>query len=150
MELWRPKMDGCLRDPATDVARRVRGTAGGDRLSVDYPVSTHTASLSTLNALFNATVSEDATFGSIDLNDFYLGTPLPEPSYIRIYMSTFSDAVISRLGLRPFFKTDKSGKELVLFRIDKTMYGLKEAGILSNEKVVIVEVGLVGFDLFFK
>ena len=77
------KMDAYLRDPATDVTHRVRGTAGGDRLNVDYPVSTYTASLSTLNVIFNATVSEDATFGSIDLTDFYLGTPLPEPSFIR-------------------------------------------------------------------
>ena len=68
---------GDLRDPESGVLRRVRGTAGGDRLPVSYNVSTNTASLSLVNILFNATVSEDAIVGTLDLTDFYLGTPFP-------------------------------------------------------------------------
>jgi hypothetical protein len=73
---------GHLRDIASDVDRRVRGTAGGDRLAVSIPVSTPTASYPSLNCIVNAVVSEDSYFGSVDLIDYYLGTPNPNPPFL--------------------------------------------------------------------
>ena len=61
------------------ITRRARGTAGGDRAFVDHPVSTNTAPMMGVNCLFHATVSEDAFFGTLDLTDFYLGSPMPSP-----------------------------------------------------------------------
>ncbi len=73
---------GHLRDIVSDVDRRVRGTVCGDRLSVSCPVSTAVASTSPLvNCIFNAIVSEYAYFGTVDLTDFYLGTPNPNPPF---------------------------------------------------------------------
>jgi hypothetical protein len=43
---------------------------------------------------------------------------------------------LSRLSLLPFIKQDKAGKPYIVFRIEKTMYGLKEAGKLSNLRLV--------------
>jgi hypothetical protein len=89
-----------------------------------------------VNILFNSVVSDDASFGTIDLTDFYLGTPLPVPQFIKIYVHQFSPHVLSSLSLLPFLKLDGKGKKFILFRIDKTMYGLKESGKLSNTRVV--------------
>jgi hypothetical protein len=81
-------------------------------------------------------VSDDAFFGSVDLSDFYLGTDLNPSQFIKIFTHQFSSNVLSRLNLLPFLKTNPSGKAYIVFRIDKTMYGLKEAGKLSNLRLV--------------
>jgi hypothetical protein len=138
-EKWSPAsllLPGPQRCYTTGVDRRVRGTAGGDRLPSSCPPSTQVASLPTVNILFNSVVSDDAFFGSIDLSDFYLGTDLDPPQYIKIFTQQFSPAVLSRLHLLPFIQTNPSGKTYIVFRIEKTMYGLKEAGKLSNLRLV--------------
>ena len=81
--------------------------------------------------MFNSVVSDDAFFGTLDLTEFYLGTPLDTPQYIKIYTNLFSPQVLSRLSLLPFVQKDNKGKAYILFRIDKTMYGLKEAVSLA-------------------
>ena len=133
-------LPGPSRSLWTDVERRVRGTAGGDRLLSSCPPSTETASLTALNCVLNSVVSDDAFFGTIDLTDFYLGTPVTLPlsqrQYIRIDVDTYSPAVLSRLSLYPFIRTGSAGKRYVVFRIDQTMYGLKEAGKLSQLRLV--------------
>jgi hypothetical protein len=103
---WSPSsvlLPGPSRSLWTDVERRVRGTAGGDRLLSSCPPSTETASLTALNCVLNSVVSDDAFFGTIDLTDFYLCTPVTLPisqrQYIRIDVDTYSPAVLSRLSL---------------------------------------------------
>jgi hypothetical protein len=87
-------------------------------------------------------VSDDAFSGTIDLTDFHLGTPSPHPhpQFIKIYLASYSYSpeVLSRLRLHPFIQTDKHNKEYIIFRADKTLYGLKlkEAGKLSNLQLV--------------
>jgi hypothetical protein len=138
-EKWSP---ACLLIPGpqrcyTTGVDRVRGTAGGDRLPSSCPPSTQVASLPTVNILFNSVVSDDAFFGSVDLSDFYLGTDLDPPQFIKIFTHQFSSHVLSScLNLLPFLKTSPSGKAYIVFRIDKTMYVLKEAGKLSNLRLV--------------
>ena len=60
----------------------VAPTAGGcDRLPSSCPPSTAVAvaSLYAVNICLNSVVSENAFFGTVDLTDFYLGTPVPLP-----------------------------------------------------------------------
>jgi hypothetical protein len=57
-------LPGHHRSLDTGVARRVRGTAGGDRLLPSCPPSQHVASLPTVNILFNSIVSSSAFFGT--------------------------------------------------------------------------------------
>ena len=108
-EKWSPAAllrPGHLRDITSDVDRRVRGTAGGDRLSVD-------------------------------ITDYYLGTPNPNPPFIKVYTDQYPPEVLLRLRLSPFTKKDRrTGRPYVLFRADKTIYGLKESGKLSNNRLV--------------
>ena len=47
----------------------------------------HTADLETSRTLLNCMISENAKWTTIDLTDFYLGTPLPHPEYISIPIS---------------------------------------------------------------
>ena len=41
-----------------------------------------------------------------------------------------------RLSLAPFIRFDAKGKRFVNFRIDQTMYGLKESGQLSQRRLI--------------
>jgi hypothetical protein len=142
-EKWSPSsllLPGSDRSYDTDVDRRVRGTAGGDCLESSVPSSTLVASLSCVNILFNSVVvSSDAFFGrTVDLTDFYLESPLATPQFLKIYTNLYSPEVLSRLSLLPFIKQDKAGKNYITFRIDKTMYGLKEAGKVFNLRLVSI------------
>ena len=73
---------------ANKVTRRVRGTAGGDRIDFPYSVSSSTASMTCFKMLCNDTVSSDSNLGSADATDFYLGADLPSPQSIKIYCDT--------------------------------------------------------------
>jgi hypothetical protein len=121
--LLRPGPSRSLTD---DMSRRVRGTAGGDRLPSSCPPSTGVASLNAVNIALNAVVSEDAFFGTADLTDFYLGIPVTLPisqrQFIRIEIDSYSPAVLSRLSLLPFIRSGRNGKRFVIFCIDQTMY----------------------------
>jgi hypothetical protein len=77
-EKWTPSAllrSGPSRSLTDVVSRRVRGTAGGDRLPSSCP-STDVASLTAVNIALNSVVSDNAFFGTADLTDFYLGTPV--------------------------------------------------------------------------
>ena len=97
-EKWFPSAllrPGDRRDIVSDVDRRMRGTAGGDRLTVSSLVSTAVVSHPLVNCLFNAVVSEDAHFGTVDLTDFYLGTTNPNPPFIKIFPDPYPPEVLS-------------------------------------------------------
>jgi hypothetical protein len=57
---------------------RVRLTVGGDRLDFSGDVTTSTAEITTFKILINSTLStEDAAMTMMDINNYYLSTPLP-------------------------------------------------------------------------
>ncbi len=59
---------------------RVRGTVGGNLLDAPYDVSVsaRTASLDVVKMLLHSTILDNKKWFTIDIKDFYLGTPLPE------------------------------------------------------------------------
>jgi hypothetical protein len=63
---------------------RTRATIGGDRIDYPYSTTAITAELEAIKILLNAMISDNAQFFTIDLEDFYLGTSLPFPEFIRI------------------------------------------------------------------
>ena len=95
---------------AGSVERRVRGTAGGDRISFPYSVASPTASMTCFKMLLNDTVSSNSYLGSADASDFYLGADLPSPESIKIYVDTFDSATLDQLNFTPYIKTEPSGK----------------------------------------
>ncbi len=71
------KDDGALK-------LRTRTTIGGDQVDYPYNTTAVTAELEAIKILINAMISDNCAFATVDLEDFYLGTNLPHPEYIRI------------------------------------------------------------------
>jgi hypothetical protein len=124
-----------IKHKDSGIEYRVRGTCGGDR--VDYPgaVSSQTAAMTTIKLLLNAVVSEDAEWLTADIKDFYLGTPLPRTEYMRISMRHIPILIQKKYNI---YKSDAvyQSKGSVLVAIDKGMYGLPQAGLLAQQKLI--------------
>ncbi len=75
-------------------------------------------------------ISDDIPFATMDLKDFYLGTPLPHPEYIRIPTKFIPPKVIAFYKLREFLH-----KGALYCAVLKTHYGLPQAGALSQERL---------------
>ena len=62
-----------------------RLTVGGDRIVCPYDVSTPTSNLPTIKMLWNYVLSTPGSkFFTLDISNFYLGTPMDQPEYMRI------------------------------------------------------------------
>jgi hypothetical protein len=89
-----------------------------------------TAELEAIKLLINAMISDNAAFSTVDLEDFYLGTPLPHPEYIRIPVSFIPKKVMT------FYKlTGYVYKGAIFCMVLKTHYGLPQAGALSQQRL---------------
>jgi hypothetical protein len=87
---------------AGDIKFRTHATIGGDQVDYPYETTAVTANLESIKILFNAMISDDIQLATIDLEDFYLGTPLPHAEYIRIPMKFIPPKVIAFYKLQPF------------------------------------------------
>ncbi len=69
-----------------------------------YPYATRavTAEMEALKILLNCMISEDDQWSTIDLTDFYLGSDLPHPEYIRIQTDLIPPNVIGFFNLHQF------------------------------------------------
>ena len=86
----------------------------------------------------NAIVSSKSRFGTIDIKDFYLGADMPShdrPS-LKIYVDMYSASLLAELQLTEFVQLDKQGKPFVYADIVKTIAGLKQSGLLSQNRLV--------------
>jgi hypothetical protein len=109
---------------------RTRITIGGDRIIYPYETRAVTAEMEALKILLNCMISEDAQWSTIDLTDFYLGTDLPHPEYIRIQTSLIPPDVIDFFNLNKFID-----KQCMYCSVHKTHYGLPQAGALSQQRL---------------
>jgi hypothetical protein len=73
-------------------------------------------------------VSDNIQLTTVDLEDFYLGTPLPYPEYIRIPIKFIPTKAIYFYKLREYVH-----KGALYCAVLKTHYGLPQAGTLSQE-----------------
>ncbi len=83
-----------------------------------------------LKILLNVMISENAKWSTIDLTDFYLGTDLPHPEYIRIQAQLIPPSVVEFYQLDTYMRN----KALYCF-VHKTHYGLPQAGALSQQRL---------------
>lgn len=119
--------------PEKDDPYRIRWTAGGNLVYYDGNTSTKTADLTTVKILANSVISTpDARFATIDLKDFYLGTPMQpkDYAYMRIPIHLIPEHIMKLYNLEPLVKNGH-----VCVRIEKGMYGLPQAGIIANERL---------------
>jgi hypothetical protein len=90
----------CADRPEKAVAERVRWTVGGDRVQYDGSTNTETADLITVKTLINSTISTpNARAVCFDLKNFYPGTPMAEPEYIRVPIAMIPDEVMEYLNI---------------------------------------------------
>ncbi len=75
-------------------------------------------------------ISDNAAFSTVDLEDFYLGTSLPHPEYIRIPVTFIPKAVLDFYLLQPYLH-----KGALYCVVLKTHYGLPQAGALSQKRL---------------
>jgi hypothetical protein len=109
---------------------RTRDTIGGDQIDYPYNTTAVTANLENIKILLNAMISDNIQLSTIDLEDFYLGTPLPHPEYIRIPVRFIPPKVIAYYKLQEFIH-----KGALYCSVLKTHYGLPQAGALSQERL---------------
>jgi hypothetical protein len=109
---------------------RTRATIGGDRIDYPYTTTAITAELESIKLLLNAMISDNAAFSTVDLEDFYLGTDLPHPEFIRIPVTFIPKKVLLFYLLEQFIH-----KGALYCMVLKTHYGLPQAGALSQARL---------------
>jgi hypothetical protein len=87
----------CDYKPHKTEKERVRLTVGGDTLNYSGDVTTSTADITTFKILINSTLStEDATMMTMDIENYYLGTPLPRFEYMKMLLSRFPKEIVQK------------------------------------------------------
>ena len=86
--------------PGKDDEYRVRLTVCGNFLEYLGDASSTPASLPTVKILLNSVVStRRARFATVDIKDFYYGTPLDNPEYMRLPIDEIPYIVIEEYNL---------------------------------------------------
>jgi hypothetical protein len=102
---------------------------GGDRLDYSGDVTTSTADITTFKILINSTLStKDAAMMMMNIKNYYLSTPLPRFEYQKMPLSRFPEEIVQKYNLNAL-----AVDSWVHIEIRKGMYGLKQAGLLSNQ-----------------
>ena len=115
--------------PQKSEPNRTRLTVGGDRVNYPFETSTPTADLPTIKMLWNSVLSTPkAKFLSMDVANFYLGTPMERPEFMRLPIKVIPQEIIDKYNLNSIVEDG-----WVFVRIEKGMYGLPQAGFLANE-----------------
>jgi hypothetical protein len=109
-----------------NITYRIRCTIGGDRINYPGATAARTAPMPAVKLLLQA-----ALWLTMDIKDYYLGTPLVRPEFLRIPTHLVPSEVIERHRLQPFIHRDS-----ILFQVDKGMYGLPQAGLLAQQRLV--------------
>ena len=107
------------RDASGNTTYRIRGSAGGDKIHYDGPTSALTADMSVVKLLLHSVVSDQASWMTLDIKDYYLGTPLLRSEYVRISTRFLPAAVIATHNLLPYLSNQS-----ILFEVSKGMCGL--------------------------
>jgi hypothetical protein len=118
----------CNCKPHKKNNERVRLIVGGDRLDFSGDVATSAADITTFKILINITLStKDAAMIMMEINNYYIGTPLPWFEYMKMQLSRFPEEIIQKYNLNAL-----AVDSWVHIEIRKGMYGLKQAGLLHD------------------
>ena len=119
----------CEIRPQKEDPNRTRITIGGNRICYPGDTGTRTGSLEVVKLQINSVLSTiGARFACFDISNFYLGTPLDRPEYVRIHISQISQEFIDEYNL-----TEYEHNGWIYFEITKGVYGLKQSGKLAND-----------------
>jgi hypothetical protein len=119
----------CEVRPHKQDPNRTRIMIRGNRICYPHDTGTKTGSLELVKLQLNSVLSTpDARFACYNLENFYLGTPLDRPEYVRIQLAVIPEEFILEYNLTAFVHNG-----WVYFEIKKGVYGLKQARKLAND-----------------
>ena len=119
----------CEVRPTKEDPNRTRITIGGNRICYPGDTGTKTGSLELVKLLLNSVLSRpNGKFASFDISNFYLGTPLDRPEYVRIKIADIPQEFLDEYHLDTY-----THHGWIYFEINKGVYGLKQAGKLAND-----------------
>jgi hypothetical protein len=95
---------------------RTRLMIGGDRIIYPHDKLAVTADLESFKIFINCMISEYVNWATIDLTDFYLGTPLLHPEYTRIPILMIPDRV------QKFYKLTKFISSIYIYTSSQCYY----------------------------
>ena len=120
--------------------QRTRLTVGGDRLKCLIDPGTPTADVPTIKLLWNSTLSTPgAKYMTMDISNFYLGTPMERPEYMRMPLKIIPQEIIDHYNLE---KIATDG--WVYQKIVRGMYGLPIAGKIAND-LLTKRISIAGY-----
>ena len=125
----------CDHKPLKTEKHRVRITVGGDRLSCPDDTGSPTANMMETKILVNSTISDShlgARFISVDLQNFFLATPMARKEYMRVKLKHLPPDIIEYYNLMD--KVTPDG--WIYIQIEKGMYGLKNAAVLVYQNLI--------------
>ena len=100
---------------------RTRLTVGGNLIVYPSDCGTPTVDLLTVKLLINSVISSTgAKFLTIDIQNFYLNTPMERFEYMKLKLSDLPEDFVEQYNLEP--KADTNGQ--VYVEIRRGMYGL--------------------------
>ena len=118
--------------PHKTEVNRARITVGSNILDHPGTTTTNCASLPTTKCLLSSTISTpDARFMTIDIKDFYYGSPMARYNYMKLALDFFPDEIIEQYDLRILVCTN----DWIYMEIRKGMPGLKQAGRIANDRL---------------
>ena len=110
---------------------RVRVTIGGDRLDNNRNKSTIPATLTMIKIHLNSTIStKDTRYMTTDIKNFYYGTLIQDYEYGHLPLELVPKEVKEQYNLHKLASNNK-----VYFKIQKGMPGLKQAGIITHNRL---------------
>lgn len=120
----------CSLRPQKSEVERTRLTVGGNLIQYTGRTSSPTADLTTFKLQVNSTLSTPGAKNvCADISNFYLGTPLEQPEWMRVHIDLIPEEIITTYNLHDL--VDNNG--WIYLRINKGMYGLPQAGRLAND-----------------
>ena len=103
---------------------RSRLAVGNDRINYPGDTGAPTADMPIIKLLWNSVLlSRGAKYFTMDISNFYLGSPLPRPEYMCLPIKLIPDETIQKYNLK---EIEEDG--MVYLKIVKGMYGLPQAG----------------------
>ena len=119
----------CNYRPQKEEKHLLRLTIGDNWINYPGNKSTQMANLTTAKLLINSTISTPgAKFLGINLANFYLSTPMPNPKYMHLRLDIIPNKIIDHYNLHDIVTPDG----WVYIEIWKGIYGLPQVSILAN------------------
>ena len=122
----------CDYRPLKSEPNRCRLVVGGDRHTHENEMAVPAANLLEAKIIFNSTISTpNARFCTMDIKDFFLSSTIPKPEYMRMHISEIPEDIFTKYKMH----TIKDHNGNIYFKIDKGIYGLKQAAILAYQQL---------------